>query len=152
MILRAALLGILVLAAGCAAPAPKLHRLGDAEGFSPYYHAYRDDVTRGYNRTFAFPVEAGAARVNATVALHMRSGGVIPGGVAPGVLDVVLRDADNATVSSARLDAASPNATFLVGAPHVGTWRLTLAGDGLGADGQMTEVAATYELVLQTEA
>lgn len=141
-------LALLALAlAGCSGPGQGLGPLrgGDASR-ADYVHDYHDALSPQYNRTYSFPVEAGAKLVNVSAGLVTKSGGVLPGQGAPAHVTVALLDPAGLPKAKADLDLAQPNGTVLFQAPAAGQWHVQVTGTGGALDEQGVAVSTSYEM------
>jgi hypothetical protein len=141
-----ALLVLLALAsAGCASPGGGLGSLrGDAR-HDPYLREFQDALTPQYNRTYSFPVDAGASAINVTASLGTRSGGVLPGEDAPGSITVTLLDPRGQARGQEQLDPTRTAATLLLPGPLApGTWHVQIVGSGGTIDAQAAQVSTVY--------
>jgi hypothetical protein len=146
---RRALLVLVALAlSGCANAGDGLGALrGGNASRTDYVRDFHDALTPQYNRTFSFPVEAGARVVNVSAGLITKSGGVLPAQGTPASITVTLLDPAGAPRAKADLDAAHPNGTALAAAPlAAGTWHVQVVGTGGNLDAQAVDVSTSYAL------
>lgn len=140
------------LVAGCASPSSLSPSGGAAAGApEPYYKQYSGAVEPNLDKSFDLAVQERATLVNVTLALATRSGGVAGAAPSPAQLTVELLAPDGRTAKSATVSAQDPAAVLLLDAPHAGTYRVHLSGNGLSSALQGTQYGASYVLILQTE-
>ncbi|GEM_PF-5101506 len=149
MMPRRALLVLAALAlSGCAGAGSGLGPLRGGDGArADYVRGFHDALTPQYNRTFSFPVEAGARALNVSAGLLTKSGGVLPSQGTPAAITVTLLDAAGAPRAKADLDVAHPNGTLLAAAPLApGTWHVQVVGTGGAFSAQGVDVSTSYAL------
>ena len=149
MMERAVLVLLVVALAGCAGAGDGLGPLRGAAPRDAYAREFHDALAPQYNRTYSFPVDAGATALNLTGGLATRSGGVLPADGTPATATLTLLDPDGAPRGQARLDAAHPSATLLLAQPlRAGAWHVRVEGNGAAVDAQAAQVSTVYALGL----
>lgn len=142
---RAVLVLLVAALAGCTGAGDGLGALRGDAARDPYIHEFRDALSPQYNRTYAFPVDAGAASLNVSSALAMRSGGVLPGQDAPASVTVTLLDPAGQARGVETLDPTQTNASLLLPRPlAVGAWHVQVVGSGGSVDAQAAQVSTVY--------
>lgn len=142
---RAVLVLLVAALAGCTGAGDGLGPLRGDAPHDPYIHEFRDALSPQYNRTYAFPVDAGAASLNLSSALSMRSGGVLPGQDAPASLTVTLLDPAGQARGEQRLDPGQTRASLLLPRPlAAGAWHVQVVGTGGALDAQAAQVSTVY--------
>jgi hypothetical protein len=145
MMLRASLLVAALLLAGCAQTGEGIGPLRSAGPRDPYLREFADTLSPQYNRTFPFPVDAGASSVNLTITLHLRSGGLAPGNATPAAITVTLLDPSGAPRGEEQLDPSRTLAYVQLERPLApGTWRVQVAGSGGALDAQGVQVSTGF--------
>jgi hypothetical protein len=117
----------------------------------PYITQHRDSLSPDYNRSYSFPVDAGAKLVNVTISLDTRSAGLLPGEKNPATASVVLLDPLGAVIGGARLDAQQPTATLRLARAEPGTYFVQVAGRGASIASQGAELSTDYVLAIEVD-
>lgn len=116
-----------------------------------YYKEYAGSVEPNLDRTFDLVVRERATLVNVTLALTTRSGGIAGAAPSPAQLEIRLLAPDGSPAKNTTVNAQQPAAVLLLDAPHAGTYRVHLTGNGFSSPIAGAQYGASYVLILQTE-
>lgn len=112
----------------------------------PYYELYEEQVLPQHERVYEVPVDEGARRLVATLALELHDAGTGAAQHAPARLDATLISPDGVALRTVSVSPTATNATLLVEAPPPGTYLLRVSGSGVSQTLDGVRYGAGYAL------
>lgn len=147
--MRAALVLVPLLLAGCAAPEGLGFAGGDDAPRDPYYKEHREVVSGAHNKTFDVPVDVRAALANVTIALDARTNGLPLPESAVAQLDVVLLSPGGEPLGGTAIDMQHRSASLLVEDLAPGTYHVRVSGFGAAPELDGRTYGAGYLLTIE---
>lgn len=147
VVLLAAALCLTVLSAGCtAAMEDTMVQLRSQDATrDPYYREYREPIAQEHEKTYALPVDAGAAAIDVQLDLRPKAANAALPPTA--TLTVALVSPSGEELASGIADARSPNLTLGFDAPtEFGEYKVVVNGRSVGESVAGLDAGAFYEL------